>query len=456
MGTGSNAPTRSRCALVLALGLTLVSCAASPDKTATPLATPDPIVSWIQQHALRLRTTNPGGSDTDLAPLAQIVSSASLVGLGEETHGTHEVIDVKARLTEYLISHLGFTTFVMENNWGSSQLLDAYINGGTGDLPGLMARSLFGSWQTHEYEALFAWLRAWNTDPSHTAKVRFLGMDIQAVSQSDFDDVTQYLQQVDPQQVSSAQALYAPIMTASLPNPYPSYYALSASEQQQYEAQAQQVYALLQAHQQTYTVRSSAERFAFALQNARIIVQCTTYLNGANREGVPLSGYYQRDNFMAENVEWLHDHLAGPTPKMIVWAHDAHIANVTDYGSPDGKNLGGDLRATYGSSYLAIGTTLYQGSFRAYHYPTGIVEALPPATSDTYNYELGRAGLRYYMLDLRTIPAGAVKIWASGDGSAANLITVGLGGEHLTASATLSGVFDVVVHIQQSSPAQHL
>jgi hypothetical protein len=57
---------------------------------------------------------------------------------------------VKARLAEYLISNPGFTTFVLENNWGSSQLLDAYINGGAGDFTAIMAKSLFSSWQTHE------------------------------------------------------------------------------------------------------------------------------------------------------------------------------------------------------------------------------------------------------------------------------------------------------------------
>jgi erythromycin esterase len=228
-----------RCVLLLTLGLTLASCGATTSQTAAPTTSTDPVVRWIQQHALRLRTVEPGGSDADLAPLSQLVGSANLVGLGEETHGTHEVIDVKARLAEYLISHLGFTTLVMENDWGSSQLLDAYINGGAGTLTDVMQQSLFGSWQTHEYEALFAWLRAWNADPAHTTKVQFLGMDIQAVSQSDFDDVTQYLQQVDPQQVAAVQALYAPIMASSLPSPYPAYYSLDAATQQQYQTQAQ-------------------------------------------------------------------------------------------------------------------------------------------------------------------------------------------------------------------------
>jgi erythromycin esterase len=448
---GKLTTTRVVSVLLLAFGLLLASCGSAVHQTTSA----DPEVSWIQQHALRLATTDLGGSDADLAPLAHLIGSASLVGLGEETHGTHELVDVKARLVEDLIRHLGYTTFVMENNWGSSQVLDAYLNGGPGTLAAVMQQTLFGSWQTHEYEALLAWVRSWNADPTHTQKVHFLGMDCQAVSQSDFDTVTQFIQQVDPLQVAAVQSLYAPIMASSLPNPYPAYYALGAAAQQHSEVRAQQVYALLAAHQQIYTQRSSAERFAVALQNARIIVEFTTYLNGVTPRSYP-PNYYQRDNFMAENVVWLHDHAAGPNPKLIIWAHDAHIGNDTNYPSPNGKNLGGDLRAHYGSSYLALGTTLYQGTYRAYNYPNGIVRTLPPSTADTYNDALGQAGLSAYMLDLRTTPSGAALNWVSGEGSAHTVILVGLGGEDLDTTAPLNPYFDLIVHIQRSTPTQHL
>lgn len=66
------------------------------------------------------------------------------------------------------------------------------------------------------------------------------------------------------------------------------------------------------------------------MQNARIIVQFTTFMN-ANTQDESLTRYIQRDAFMAENVAWIHDHAAGSHPKMIVWAHDGHIANDTSY-----------------------------------------------------------------------------------------------------------------------------
>lgn len=412
----------------------------------------DRVVRWIQHNALPLRTSNPGGSDGDLMPLKQIVGNASIVGLGEETHGTHEFFNMKARLAEFLISKMGFTTFVMENDWGSSQLIDAYINGKSVPVTSAMEQGLFASWQTQEYRSLLEWMRAYNAIPAHATKIHFLGMDLQGLSQSDFDTVERYLRKVDAQQVAHVQHLYTPIRAMSESTSYDTFAQLDASTKQKYQAQAQQVYDLLQAHRQSYIKRSSAQSFAFALQNARIITQFTTYYN-YQTQAESLTRYYQRDGFMAENVAWIHEHEAGKHPKLIVWAHDAHIANDTFYGSSDGRNMGGELRARYKDGYLALGTTLYQGTFRSYSYPASTIKTISPPARNTYNYTLGQAGLPLYMLDLDNIPPGPVRDWTL---SSATFLSYGLGGEDLSAPIQLGQSFDVIIHIQNTTPSKHL
>ncbi|MBV9228852.1 MAG: erythromycin esterase family protein, partial [Chloroflexi bacterium] len=430
-----NTPGFRRIPLLFSLLLiALVACAQSSPSTKTPMLSSDPVVRWIQQHAIPLRTPTPGGSDADLAPLKQIVGSASIVGLGEETHGTHEFIEIKARLVEFLISNMGFTTLVMENDWGSSKLLDVYINGGPGNLQMIMTKALFGAWQTQEYEQLFAWLRAYNANPAHTVKIHFLGMDLQVFDRNDFDTVENYVQTVDPKLSTLVGNLYKPLIANGVGSTS-AYRQLAASTKQQYQVQAQQVYDLLQSNQQRYSNASSPQQFALALQNARIIVETATYLN-ATTSAEALAHYYQRDTFMAENVEWIDEHDAGAHPKIMVWAHDGHIANDTTYGTQDGRNLGGELRAHYHQSYLPIGTTLYQGTYRTYtFYPSNKVQTISPPSSNTYNYTLGQAGLPLYMLDLRTIPSGAVSNWAQGSSI---FLVYGLGGQDLSTPAQLS------------------
>lgn len=429
-------------AMVMCIQIALPACAWTPGS--------DPVVRWIQQSAIPLRTTEPGDSDADLASLKQIAANASIVGLGEATHGTHEFYNMKARLAEFLMSKMGFTTFVMENDWGSSELIDAYINGKSDDVTSAMSQGLFQSWQTQEYRSLLEWMRAYNASSAHTTKIHFLGMDFQDLSQSDFAAVEKYLQKVDPERVAYVQSLYAPILAMNESFSSDTFIQLSASTKQTYQKQAQQVYTLLQANQQSYINRSSAQSFAFALQNARIITQFATYYN-YQTQAEALARYYQRDTFMAENVAWIHDHQAGKHPKMIVWAHDVHIANDTSYGTADGRNMGAELRARYKAGYLAIGTTLYQGTFRSYSYPNSTIQKIDPPARNTYNYTLGQAGLPLYMLDLDNIPPGPVRNWAL---SSAILLNYGLGGEDLSAPALLSQSFDVIVHIQNTTPSR--
>jgi erythromycin esterase len=380
-----------------------------------------------------------------------MIGAASIVGLGEETHGTHEFVTMKARLAEFLISTMGFTTFVMENDWGSSQGVDAYINGAPAAIASVMAQGLFPSWQTREYRSLLEWMRAYNASPAHATKIHFLGMDCQDLSPREFAAVEDYLQTVDLRQAAYVQHLYASLLAASSPSSA-IFAGLQTSLRQAYRQQALRVYDLLQANRQRYIARSSARRFALALQNARIIVQFATYTT-YRTQAESLARYYQRDTFLADNVTWIHDYEAGSHARLLVWAHDVHVANDIFYGSPDGRNMGGELRARYGDGYVAIGTTLYQGALRSYTAAGSAIQTLPPAPRTSYNATLGRSGLPVFLLALDHLPFGSLRTWAL---SGAIFLNYGLGGEDLSAPALLSQSFDVLVHIQETTPAHPL
>lgn len=410
----------------------------------------DPVVSWLRQSALPLRSVEPGGSETDLAPLRRVVGNASLVGLGEETHGTHEFFALKARLAEFLIGEMGFRTLVMENDWGRSQRIDAYINGAPGALASVMAQGLFTSWQTQEYRGLLEWMRAYNASLAHTPKVHVLGMDFQDLSQREPGAVEGYLQIVDARQVAGVQRLYASLLALNAALASADSTDGQAAAWQRDRRQAQQVYDLLLANRQRYIARSSAPAFALALHNARVIVQYATY-HLSRTQDEALARYYQRDTFMAENVAWIYEHAAGRHPRVLIWAHDAHIANDTFYGSQDGRNMGGELRARYGRGYVAIGTTLSQGVFRTYTSGGSSVQAVGPVPRDSYNATLGHSGLSLYLLDLDHLAPGPARTWAH---RCALLLSYGLGGEDLSMPVLLGQSFDALVHVQHTTPAQ--
>lgn len=443
--------------VALSASIVLTSCIQIGPPSHASAATTDPVVAWLRQHADRLATFAPGGSDADLQPLAAMVGNANIVGLGEATHGTHEIIEMKARLMEFLVTQMHFTTFVMENPWGFSRLVDAYINGGTQPLADVMRAGLYTSWQTQEYADMLTWMRAYNADPAHTTKLHFYGMDIQYVTQGDFDAVEGYVRSVDASQLARVQQLYASINASALPYAF-GYLRLSGQTRQQYQQQAQQVYDLLSTHQQTYTSRSAANAFALALQNARIIVQFATLMSEGGVGAV--TGYIQRDAFMAENVSWIYDHLAVPaqagaggSPKLIVWAHDAHIANDAAYEADFKagiKNMGAMLRARFQSAYLPIGTAFYQGAITAFGQGTS-TQAVGAAGEGTYNYTLEQVGFSPYLVDLRTTPPGAVSKWANGPSV---FVYYGRDAENLSDYGPLKQWFDVLVFIRDSTPSR--
>lgn len=446
-GTG----LRRLCLFLLVLpSLALATCAQLLFPTPGQASVTDPVVGWLRQSALPLRSVEPGGSEMDLAPLRQVVGAARLVGLGEETHGTHEFFALKARLAEFFIGEMGFTTLVMENDWGRSQRIDAYINGAPGSLAGAMAQGLFTSWQTQEYRGLLEWMRAYNASPAHPSKVHVLGMDFQDLGRREPGAVEGYLQMVDARRLACVRRLYAPLLALnaalSSANPTGGQDANWRMSQQQ----AQQVYDLLLANRQRYIARSSASAFALALHNARVIVQYATY-HIARTQDEELARYYQRDTFLAENVAWISEHAAGSHPRLLIWAHDAHIANDTFYGSLDGRNMGGELRARYGRGYVAVGTTLSWGTFRAYTSSGSFVQTVGQLPRDSYNATLGRSGLPLYLLDLDHLAPGPARAWAH---RCALLLSYGLGGEDLSAPVLLDQSFDALVHVGRTTPSR--
>lgn len=445
---------------LVCLSTSLVGCGQSQP-------TPSPVQSWIRQHALPLKTTDPHASLDDLEPLQQIIGSASIVGLGEATHGTHEFFTMKLRILEFLITHMGFTTFALENGWDASRQIDQYVLTGQGNLTDLLSADLYTTWQVQEFRDLIEWIRAYDAGPAHPTKVHFAGIDCTSISQAAFDQVVTYVRGIDPQQVAQIQALYASIRPIS---PIPvfvddRYSGLSAQSQptkEHYQNNAQQVYTLLQAHQVAYESLSSKEAFALALQSAHVILQYTklaVLIAPSETLFGSRPGYIYHDTCEAENVAWLHDH-AGGSVKIVLSAHSAHIANTIPFDGLDGNNLGALLRQHYKQQYLTIGTSFFQGSFHALKPQNGFFTSytVGPPPVGSYDYALGSVGLPLYLLDIRQTPAGPVTSWVQGPAEL-RFIGIYFDPAHEADSyirGSLQQWFDVIIHVQKTTASRLL
>jgi len=117
----------------------------------------------------------------------------------------------------------------------------------------------------------------------------------------------------------------------------------------------------------------------------------------------------RRDYFMAENILSLLNREK-PNAKVIVWAHNLHIAKTsTDYRKAMGSNLSDMLK----SEYYAIGFEFYSGSFRSTNMDLKNLKSWdvmsigdPPAESLPWYFN--KTGINKFFIDFRN--TGTVNI----------------------------------------------
>lgn len=307
------------------------------------------IAKWLEAHAKPLKTTNPTASLNDLKPLKDMVGSASIVGLGEATHGAHEVFTMKHRIVKYLVSEKGFTNLVLEEGWDRALELDRYVLTGKGN----PSQHLTPVFKTKEMLDLLDWIRQYNANPKHKSKVRIIGMDIQSVNENVYNNITEYIKANNSKLLPRVEEQIKGLIPVT--KDMNTFESLTKEEKEKYVLDAKQISALLEENKSYLNGKS--KEFAWIKQNARIIEQFTTML--ATPPDKPADFYLKHDIAMYENAKWTEEHLG----KTIVWGHNGHISktNMLPFIYP--KVAGQHLAEYYGKRYVSIGTSVYEGQY---------------------------------------------------------------------------------------------
>ena len=69
------------------------------------------------------------GEVDDYDPLMKLIGDASLVLIGEASHGTHEFYRERAQITKRLINEKGFTAIAVEADWPDAYRVNRYVRG---------------------------------------------------------------------------------------------------------------------------------------------------------------------------------------------------------------------------------------------------------------------------------------------------------------------------------------
>jgi erythromycin esterase len=391
----------SKAAVLSFLGALMVA-ACAPWRSDAKLWAPveGDVKAWIENHEVAVADAS---GALDLGPVCDTLAAAPVLGLGESSHGVHEMKVAQLAVIQCLARRPGPVTVLFELTYEFGLEMDAYVQG-SGPLPDLGTKNIVG---TRDLQAMLEWVREHNRQVAAADRVRLGGADIYCWFECT-RPVIAYLKRVDPTRAIEAERRFAAMGTP--------YSRLGA------DAAAALLVALagerdnLIAQRERYQGAHDPAAWADALHRLDL-----ARAHGSEAfESFPAS--VDRDRVMADNVEWFLGRRR-PREHVILIAHSGHIA-ADPQRLPNGRrappSMGEYLRHRLGRDYVAMHTTFGSGTFLTYR-ANGIgssmpgfanpLELFPVAEPPRGTLEAMFAG-GPALLDLRRLPAsGPVTAW---------------------------------------------
>ena len=401
--------------LLAAILFALPAMASQRHRPARPPVSDVTPAGWLLNHAY---------------PYAEAIASAArpatMIGLGDDTHGTHEYFDVKLRMIQKLVREEDFRLIAFEGPFADFNRLDDYVLGGTGDPRTILRRHELGYWfwASNEIVAVIDWVREYNATRGDKPAVEIAGMDV-TDTQGAADMVLGYLDAVDPPAAATARTNYSGCFIVA-----PSRNC------------AMRVAAVrddLDARETDLVARSSQRAFEIAFHAASIAAV------GFNESGM-VPGYYAwRDENMAINALRLQQRRAS-NGRIILWGHQEHLGKTTNIegSKPTGKWLEEKL----GVGYFVVGSCSGEGSFNVVLTPPYITTSVVDFPSiSALDYE---SSFRSAAMPLLFIPLhGSLPDWLSSP----HQLRGGTSGAPYDKMETLPQKLDAILYIDRTTPS---
>jgi erythromycin esterase-like protein len=340
------------------------------------------------------------GARSDLDPLLELAQGATVVLIGEATHGTHEFYRIRAELTERLIREQGFCAVAAEADWPDAYRVNRYVRGLGSDFDAeeaLRDFRRFPTWMWRNADVLdfVGWLRQENEARPPQEKIGFYGLDLYSLGRS-IEAVLRYLERQDPKAAERARARYG---CFELFGDDPEHYAYGAGLGLEPNCEQAVVSQLveLRAEKERMLRRDgivAEDEYFHAEQNARVVKNGEEYYRSMFRGHI--ATWNLRDTHMADTLDGLIEHLRrhNPQPKVVVWAHNSHVgdARATELGQKGEQTLGQLARERLNGRARLIGFSTFDGTVLAAPDWDRVPErrALRPALTDSYEHVFHR------------------------------------------------------------------
>ncbi len=347
----------------LAAGMLLLMQACGGDSS-TPAAAPGSQVAassaelWVQANAVAIESLTRDSDFSDLVPIANAIGRARVVQLGESSHGSGSMNQLKTRLIKYLHQQHGFNVIAFESSlFACSRGLEQQAQAAADSL---LRSCVFGVWQTEEVAELFRYII--QTQAS-AQPLRLAGFDIQMSGNENPTSIVSFFEQALTMLTAQQRQQ---IITLALAVHQVNLYGSGCSNNNQAACQEikrshdplqlelQQVMPLLEGQTSTFAqlayLQLHSYRYALDMQ-----------LQEANKTDRRIGA---RDVGMAANASGLLQTLY-PNDKMLIWAHNVHISE--DYPwqklrDNQEKVMGMHLHQQWREQLFSIGLFMLSGT----------------------------------------------------------------------------------------------
>jgi erythromycin esterase-like protein len=308
-----------------------------------------------------------------IAPLVEAIGDATVVLIGEASHGTHEFYRIRADLTAVLIERKGFNLVAAEADWPDAYRANRWVRLSSADTDPAAALGAFTRfprwmWRNDVVVDFLTWLRDFNAHRQAALRVGFYGLDLYSLHSS-MKAVLRYLDQVDPAAARRARDRYGcfgPSGSDPQGYGYAATLGLSASCEREVLAQLFE----LRARAADYMSRDgfvAEDDYFFAEQNARLVLNAEQYYR--SMFGGRAESWNLRDTHMMETLESLMawTRRRSGEARAVVWAHNSHLgdARATQMGEWGELNLGQLARQRHASDAYLVGFTTHTGTVTA-------------------------------------------------------------------------------------------
>jgi erythromycin esterase-like protein len=419
------------------------------------------VIEIVRRHAVPL------DSETAAQRLLDAIDpNASLVLIGEATHGTHEFYRIRADLTRALIQRRGFVVVAVEADWPDAYRANRWVRLLGDDDTAEAALADFTRfprwmWRNRDVVRFLRWLRAENAERPIDARVGFYGLDLYSLHRS-IARVIEYLDKVDPGAAQRARRGYACFDVFGEDVQLYGYAASLNLERSCEDEVIRQLVELRRraAEYATRDGRIAADEYFVAEQNARVVRNAETYYRAMFRGGA--ESWNVRDRHMMTTLEALLDHAgrSSQPARAVVWAHNSHLgdARATSMADIGELNLGELARQRFGTSCVAIGMTTHDGDVTAAHEwdEPAALRSVRPSLAGSYERLFHETGLPSFLLRLSTPELASVLAGPRPERAIGVIYRPETERASHYFSARLPEQFDLVVHVDRTRALEPL